>query len=62
MTKTKQLSNCCKAGIKLTGRDRPNAFACEKCGRIIGTPIKKTKNETKERFCDTGIPTGLEYL
>lgn len=38
---TKQLSNCCKAGIVLTGADRPNAFACEKCGRIIGTPEGK---------------------
>ena len=39
----KQLSSCCKAEIKLTGKDRPNAFACVKCGRIIGTPIYKSK-------------------
>ena len=41
----KQLSDCCKAEIKLTCKDRPNAFACVKCGRIIGTPIKKQKSK-----------------
>lgn len=49
---TQQLSDCCKAGIKLTGKERPNHFACEKCGRIIGTPIidpewKKLSDENK---------------
>lgn len=48
---TKQLSDCCKAGIKLTGEDRPNAFACEECGRIIGTPVpaKKKKKQKHTR-------------
>ena len=42
--KMKQLSDCCKAEIKLTGSpEHKDAFACAKCGRIIGTPIKKQK-------------------
>ncbi len=44
----KQLSDCCKAGIKLTGKERPDAFECEECGRIIGTPMK-TLPSIKER-------------
>jgi len=40
----KQLSDCCKAEIKLTGSpEHEDGFACVKCGRIIGTPIKKQK-------------------
>ena len=40
----KQLSDCCKAEIKLTGSPRhEDGFACVKCGRIIGTPIYKSK-------------------
>jgi len=45
----KQLSDCCKAEIKLTGKDRPNAFSCSKCGRIIGTPVTKSQTEGKKR-------------
>lgn len=49
--KMKQLSDCCKAEIKLTGSpEHKDAFACAKCGRIIGTPIKKQK------------PKELDYL
>lgn len=41
---TKQLSNCCKAGIKLTGSpNHEDGFECEKCGRIIGTPLPGEK-------------------
>lgn len=56
---TKQLSDCCKAGIRLTGEDRPKSFACEECGRIIGTPVPakkkkqkhtRTKNEYREDY------------
>lgn len=35
---TKQKSDCCKAEIQLTGKDRPDAFCCSKCKRIIGKP------------------------
>lgn len=36
---SKQLSNCCKAEIKLTGSpNHEDGFACVECGRIIGTP------------------------
>ncbi len=45
----KQLSDCCKAEIKLTGSpEHKDAFACAKCGRIIGTPIKKQKPKELE--------------
>ena len=44
----KQLSDCCKAEIKLTGSpEHKDAFACAKCGRIIGTPIKKQTADGK---------------
>lgn len=55
---TKQLSDCCKAGIKLTGKDRPNAFACEKCGRTIGKLIM-TEAWEKEFDKDFDIRDGL---
>ena len=47
---TKQLSDCCKAEIKLTGEPRPNAFTCKKCGRIIGTPLTKPITEWRKRL------------
>lgn len=50
-----QKSLCCYAGIKLTGKDRPDAFECEKCGRIIGTDLpaageQKAVKEIVEEF------------
>lgn len=45
---TIQKSNCCKAEIKLTGNpEHKKAFACKKCGRIIGTPIFSLVNIIK---------------
>jgi len=42
---TEQLSDCCKAKIKLTGSpNHEDGFACEKCGRIIGTSIYRIDN------------------
>lgn len=46
-----QLSNCCKAEIRLTSKDRPNAFDCPECGRIIGTPITNSPQEIS--FCNS---------
>jgi len=43
-----QLSNCCKAYIRLTGEERPNAFACVKCGRIIGTDLPQPTTNNLE--------------
>jgi hypothetical protein len=44
-----QKSNCCKANIKLTGSpEHKKAFACEKCGRIIGTCIYSPINIFKK--------------
>jgi len=44
-----QKSNCCKAGIKLTGKlYHKGAFSCIKCGRIIGTPIYSLTNIFKK--------------
>lgn len=41
---SKQLSDCCKAGIELTGSpNHHDGFKCEKCGRIIGTPLPGEK-------------------
>jgi len=48
----KQLSDCCKAEIKLTGSpEHKDAFACAKCGRIIGTSIYKSKQIGEEKMC-----------
>jgi len=49
----KQLSSCCKAEINLTGEDRPNAFDCSKCHRIIGIEkpyIEQVLEEFREKF------------
>ncbi len=42
---------CSKHGVQLLDKDG----LCPKCDRVKVKPLK-------ERFCDTGIPTGLEYL
>lgn len=65
-----QKSLCCYADIKLTGKERPDAFECVKCGRIIGTelPDQKTKELIEETWesmledaCIACNGTGLCY-
>ena len=47
-----QKSLCCHADIKLTGKERPDAFECTKCGRIIGSelPTEKTLERSVEEI------------
>ena len=49
-----QKSLCCHADIKLTGKERPDAFECTKCGRIIGSelPTEKTLERSVEEKKD----------
>lgn len=60
-----QKSLCCYAGIKLTGKDRPE---CEKCGRIIGTDLpvageqKTVKEKWQTKFLNAGTEKGLGDL
>lgn len=68
---SKQLSDCCKAEIKLTGgRTHEDGFACVKCGRIIGTPItnmnkklvvlNENQSKLKKDFDQGGFEVSLD--
>ena len=50
---TEQLSDCCKAKIKLTGSpNHHDGFACVQCGRIIGTPLPPEPTADWEKSFD----------
>jgi len=60
--KTPQPSDCCKAYIRLTGEKRPNAFACVKCGRIIGTELPQPTTNNLEWKKEFGSKFNIAYV